>query len=75
MLATENVESEMLRQQYFNWKNQRGNTSSFSARKEIDIAGKMNKNNKAFNTRKSTDNMRTQEAVTKFNSTSNFLAI
>ena len=73
MMANESTESELLKQQYFNWKNQRANTASFSNRKELGSVSKFNRDMKAFNTRKSSDNLRTQEAVTKFDSTSNYI--
>ena len=74
-MANESTESELLKQQYFNWKNQRANTASFSNRKELGSVSKFNRDMKAFNTRKSSDNLRTQEAVTKFDSTSNYIFI
>ena len=73
MMANESTESELLKQQYFNWKNQRANTASFSNRKELGSVSKFNRDMKDFNTRKSSDNLRTQEAVTKFDSTSNYI--
>ena len=75
MMANESTESELLKQQYFNWKNQRANTASFSNRKDLGSVGKFNRDMKAFNSRKSSDNLRTQEAVTKFDSTSNDIFI
>lgn len=43
MLASESTEADILKHQYYNWKNQRGNTSSFSSKQLLREAPKLNR--------------------------------
>jgi hypothetical protein len=76
MMATESTESEVLRQQYFNWKNQRTNTTSFSSKKLLSEVARYNKDIKGLESRRdvSIDKVRRKESMNRFDSTSTFVA-
>jgi hypothetical protein len=56
MLASESAEAEIIKVQYYSWKNQRGNTTSFSNKKLIGDAGKYNRESKLLQAKRDFSN-------------------